>query len=608
MKKIVSLILCIGIILSMGISAMAISSVKITGIKVDKTNLSLEVGGSHTLKITYSPANTTQKFLTFTTSNANVASINKDGKIVAVGAGKAVITVTSNSNSGISAKVNVTVTRAKPVTLRIEVYDRGNAGGTPPDNNYWTKWIQANYGDKNNVTIKFETSPRFDNNAKLQMWMAAGTSPDLCYTNELEPVNNFINTGGLAPLDDALNKYGAQLKEFLGPDILAKGISVKDGKRYVIRAKRAVDANEASWIRKDWLDKLGLPMPDTTTEWYDAMKAFKEKNPDRVGQVVPFVMNYDVGWRANNLIESFKTDKSDISRYVYNGRYLQVFAPGVKDAIKFLNKMYNEGLISKEFPLDQGENGIWTSDMINGYGGFIIHNYDYPLRGPIPGIVTNLKAKYPKAQLVPCDPFTDKDGKHTKRLQDIAGIQMFVPRTSANKVNDVIKYLNWMSDPDVLFFLQYGEEGKNHTMENGIPKVVVATGETVMNSANNIDYTMIVNQVVGKTKEDTMKRNSLTYPGDFQQLFIDAWKLGISDAYMPPENSLPDNERPEADAKYGNAIANKTNTFYAMTITCKPADFDRVWQEQSRSLLRAGANQMITERRALWLRLHPNQK
>jgi uncharacterized protein YjdB len=191
MKKIVSMILCLAILLSMGISAMAISSVKITGIKVDKTNLSLEVGGSHSLVITYSPANTTQKFLTFTTSNANVASIDKDGKIVAVGAGKAVITVASVSNGSVTAKVNVTVTKSKPVTLRIEVYDRGNAGGTAADNNYWTKWIQQNYGNKNNVTVKFESSPRFDNNAKLQMWMASGTAPDLCYTNELAPVSNF---------------------------------------------------------------------------------------------------------------------------------------------------------------------------------------------------------------------------------------------------------------------------------------------------------------------------------------------------------------------------------------------------------------------------------
>lgn len=603
MKKFVSLLLCAVMILSLVISASAIASVEIKGLKVDKTSLSLNVGSSYNLVITYSPANTTQKLLTFSTSNTNVASIDKDGKITAVAEGKAVITVASQSKNNITAKVNVTVTKGKPVTLRIEVYDRGNAGGSAADNNYWTKWIQENYGDKNNVTLKFETSPRFDNNSKLQMWMAAGTAPDLCYTNELAPVTNFMNNGGLAPLDDALNQYGAQLKEFLGQDILAKGLDAKTGIRYVLRAKKVIDAQETSWIRKDWLDKLGLPMPRTTDEWYNAMKAFKEKNPDQMGKVVPFVINYDVGWRANNFIESFKTDKTDLQRFITNGRYLQVFTPGVKDAIRLLNKMYNEDLISKEFPLDSGENGIWTSDMINGYGGFITHNYDYPLRGPSPAILVNLQAKRPDAELVPCDPFRDKDGKYTKRLSDTAGIQMFVPKTGTSKVNDVIKYLNWMTDPDVLFFLQYGELGKNHEMDNGIPKLIAVKGETIMNSPNNIDYTMIVNGVMGKTKEETIKRNSLAYSGNYQKLYIEAWQLGISDGFMPPETTL--NEQPEGDAKYGNAIADKTNSFYAKTITCKPEEFNRIWEEQTASLLRSGAAEMMSDRKALWLKYHP---
>jgi putative aldouronate transport system substrate-binding protein len=605
MKKLVSLLLCMVMVLSPVISASAITSVEIKGLKVDKTSLQLDVGGSCNLAITYNPTNTTQKLLTFSTTNAKVASIDKDGKITAVGAGKALITITSQSKSNITATVNVTVNRSKPATLRIEVYDRGNSGGSPADNNYWTKWIQANYGDKNNVTLKFETSPRFDNNAKLQMWMAAGTAPDLCYSNELAPVSNFNDNGGLADLNSSLDKYGAKLKEFLGLDLLAKGIDVKTKIRYALRARKVIDAQETSWIRKDWLDKLGLPMPATTAEWYNTMKAFKEKNPDHMGKIVPYVLNYDVGWRANNLIESFKTDKTDLQRFITNGRYLQVFSPGVKDAIKLLNKMYSEDLLSKEFPLDTGENGIWTSDMINGYGGFIIHNYDYPLRGPSPAILTNLQAKKPDAELVPCDPFKDADGKYTKRLSDIAGIQMFVPKSSANKVDDVIKYLTWMTDPEVLFFLQYGKEGVNHTMENGIPRLMAAKGETIMNSTNNIDYTMIVNGVVGKTKEDTIKRNSLAYTGNFQKLYMEGWKLGISDGYNPPENTL--NEQPAGDSKYGNAIAAKTDMFYAMTITCKPEDFDRTWQNQLSSLLRSGAAEMMSDRKTLWLKYHPKK-
>ena len=33
-----------------------------------------------------------------------------------------------------------------------------------------------------------------------------------------------------------------------------------------------------TFIRKDWLEKLNLPVPETTEEFYQTLKAFKEEN------------------------------------------------------------------------------------------------------------------------------------------------------------------------------------------------------------------------------------------------------------------------------------------------------------------------------------------
>ena len=40
------------------------------------------------------------------------------------------------------------------VTLQVPVYERGWEGWNPTDN-YWTKWIQENFGDKYNVNVEF---------------------------------------------------------------------------------------------------------------------------------------------------------------------------------------------------------------------------------------------------------------------------------------------------------------------------------------------------------------------------------------------------------------------------------------------------------------------
>ena len=46
---------------------------------------------------------------------------------------------------------------AETVSIKIPVYDRGDNGNGCSDveNNYWTKWVQENFGDKYNVNISY---------------------------------------------------------------------------------------------------------------------------------------------------------------------------------------------------------------------------------------------------------------------------------------------------------------------------------------------------------------------------------------------------------------------------------------------------------------------
>ena len=44
---------------------------------------------------------------------------------------------------------------AENVTLRVPVYDRGVEGVPDVTNNYWTQWIQENFGDKYNITVEY---------------------------------------------------------------------------------------------------------------------------------------------------------------------------------------------------------------------------------------------------------------------------------------------------------------------------------------------------------------------------------------------------------------------------------------------------------------------
>ena len=89
-------------------------TIHVTSVSLDKTDLSLTVGGSETLTATITPDNASNKNVTWESSNTNVATVDANGEVTAVSAGTATITATAD---GKSATCTVTVTAATvPVT------------------------------------------------------------------------------------------------------------------------------------------------------------------------------------------------------------------------------------------------------------------------------------------------------------------------------------------------------------------------------------------------------------------------------------------------------------------------------------------------------------
>lgn len=86
--------------------------VAVTGIKLDQTTLTLDVGDSAQLTATLSPNNATNKLVTWSTSNSNVSV--SGGKVTAKTAGSAIVTVTT-ADGGYTAQCNVTVNASTEV-------------------------------------------------------------------------------------------------------------------------------------------------------------------------------------------------------------------------------------------------------------------------------------------------------------------------------------------------------------------------------------------------------------------------------------------------------------------------------------------------------------
>ena len=93
------------------------SAVAVTGITLNKTETSIQVGNNETLSVTaITPDDATDKTYTWSSDKESVATVDADGKVTAVAAGTANITATANDGSGVTATCAVTVT---PATITV---------------------------------------------------------------------------------------------------------------------------------------------------------------------------------------------------------------------------------------------------------------------------------------------------------------------------------------------------------------------------------------------------------------------------------------------------------------------------------------------------------
>ena len=105
--RILSALLVLVLAVSLAVPALAVETVKVTDVALDKTLVTLAPGETVTLVPVITPANATNQKVSWKTNKSAVATV-KDGVVTAKAPGTADITVTT-SDGGYSAVCKVTV-------------------------------------------------------------------------------------------------------------------------------------------------------------------------------------------------------------------------------------------------------------------------------------------------------------------------------------------------------------------------------------------------------------------------------------------------------------------------------------------------------------------
>ncbi len=488
--------------------------------------------------------------------------------------------------------------------ITVEVYDRGTDGGkTDPTTNVYAQYIKDGMLERYNVEVEFVAVGRWTEVEDVNNLLAGSTAPDICYTYNYPTIQTFAGMGAVLNLTPYLEAYRDQLTNLwalLGDDSLVFYDQDPDTKElWALESLLAQTARINTFVREDWLKKLDMEAPTTLEEFEAMLVAFKDNAElllgDDADKMIPYTTSYDIGWRNDNMAVSFvPADVEDKELYIngYDDRHL--LYPNYKEGIRTLNKWYNMGLVWKDFAVYGSGDTTEDNNLKAGFVGAFQHNWDYPYRNGEESIQSNLKrAVGEDAGYIAIDPFANDAGAHLKFMGNAVGSdrKIFFPATNDEPVASLM-YLNFISDPEVIKFLQVGKEGVNHNITaDGAYETIAATGDWIMNSGMNIDYTMLCNGLyIGEaTDASTALGYAPTEPRVIQ--------AAIDAAHNDARTVTAFHCGPIAsESDVGTSLSEKRDAFLCQAVVAPEDQFDAIYDAGMEDYLASGGQAIIDER------------
>ena len=187
---------------------------------------------------------------------------------------------------------------------------------------------------------------------QLRLAITAGEIPDMFIVTNQNDLVQLAESGLIMPVDDVVDKYfttwDKQIQSSDGGKLYE--MAMYDGQCYGIPCNISdTDTFSYIWLRKDWMEKLNLEAPKTMDDLKSIMLAFKEAKLGGSENTYGMVIDKDLYYSTRGLFAGFSAYpefwvEDEGGSLVWGGTQ-----ENVKKALTFLNGLYNDGLLDKEF-------------------------------------------------------------------------------------------------------------------------------------------------------------------------------------------------------------------------------------------------------------------
>jgi putative aldouronate transport system substrate-binding protein len=367
--------------------------------------------------------------------------------------------------------VEPAATAAKDYSKEVTISVVKSTGTSVPvsEQDLWSPKMKEMFNMKWDV----QDVPTADFDVKVSMLFASNQSPDylIGIKTDNKSLPSWISGGYLKgyTLDEFKSTFPEFIKNMSNEQLekINKYLKQSDGKQYQIMTPRADSVNNVMLYRKDFLEENNIPIslknPD---EMYNMLKTFK----DKTGKI-PYVSPSAGVWAFTPIFQMFGLPEMIITQLSYYDPVDKTYVPYAfseeryRKSLTYINKLYKEGLIWKEF-------STATKDQIAKF------------QADGNGVIQwDTAANVAKQNSQTANTFPNAKWDWFKELPTSFSDRTFYKRTPAyngdapaiaaaidkDKYSRLVDYLNWASTNEGKIFNTYGVEGVTYDLKDGKP-------------------------------------------------------------------------------------------------------------------------------------------
>ena len=376
--------------------------------------------------------------------------------------------------------------------------------------NAYTRYIKSVINVQN-VDVFEANDSQYDTN--VSMVISMGSLPDIMVVSSQDEVEQLVEAGLIEDLTESYNNCISdrirKMYESYGDSL--KDMVTYDGKIMALPETNITDGPNLVWLRKDWMDKLGLSEPHTIDDVVNIVKHFISEDPgnngvdasgkpNTVGLAVDTDVTGECGYSSEFLLDIiFACFGAYPKQWIMNDDGEIVYGSvtdEAKEALSYINSLYNQGVIDNDFLLRTSTN---ICELIeNGLCGSFFGPWWAP-NNPL----ANAVSRNPDADWQPYLIATDSDGTTSYHSQNPC-YKYVVVRKGYEHPEIAAKMISVMFDK-VRFDCTDSGEFKNYYQLNVEPTARPLSINVDYNNALSICYRNIDATISGRKNPDSLE-------------------------------------------------------------------------------------------------------